>query len=146
MLQTIIWHADTSGGAQCHSLFTHIRGEVLGQWLHLRCWTNFWYPCIRNEPCLGPLRVRSDPRLLTLSLTPKNPHRYAQQPGAIPFAQASYTLRVYDERGIDAVATPGYFNGANSIVYFALYSPAAYTPLASGAPIVRAIVCMLFDH
>jgi hypothetical protein len=39
---------------------------------------------------------------------------------------------VYDERGIDAVATPGYFNGANSIVNFALYSPAAYTPLASG--------------
>lgn len=58
--------------------------------------------------------------------------RYAQSANAIPFAQASYTLRVYDERGIDAVATAGYFNGANSIVNFALYSPAAYTPLASG--------------
>lgn len=58
--------------------------------------------------------------------------RYAQSANAIPFAQASYTLRVYDERGIDAAATAGYFNGANSIVNFALYSPAAYTPLASG--------------
>lgn len=31
------------------------------------------------------------------------------------------------------MATPGYFNGANSIVNFALYSPAAYTPLSQGA-------------
>lgn len=59
-------------------------------------------------------------------------HRYQQSANAIPFAQASYTLRVFDERGIDAVATGGYFYGANSIVNFALYSPAAYTPLSQG--------------
>ncbi|SCZ98182.1 BZ3500_MvSof-1268-A1-R1_Chr7-1g09044 [Microbotryum saponariae] len=60
-----------------------------------------------------------------------DPYAYVQSAGAIPFAQASYTLRVYDERGINAAATGGYFNGAQSVVYFALYSPAAYTPLAS---------------
>ncbi|KAK4056556.1 hypothetical protein OIO90_002404 [Microbotryomycetes sp. JL221] len=61
-----------------------------------------------------------------------DPWQYAQSPNAIPFAQASYTLRVFDERGQGAAATPGYFNGANAIQYFALYSPAAYTPLAEG--------------
>ncbi|BGP14902.1 hypothetical protein JCM10213_003741 [Rhodosporidiobolus nylandii] len=61
-----------------------------------------------------------------------DPYEYAQSPNAIPFAQASYTLRVYDERGADATAEAGQFNGANSIVYFALYSPASYTSLADG--------------
>ncbi|CEQ40479.1 SPOSA6832_02093 [Sporobolomyces salmonicolor] len=59
-----------------------------------------------------------------------DPWQYAQSPNALPFAQASYTLRVFDERGIQATAQAGLFNGANSIVNFALYSPAAYTPLA----------------
>lgn len=59
-----------------------------------------------------------------------------QQAGAVPFAQASYTLRVYDERGVDAVATGGYFYGSNSLVVFAMYSPAAYTPLAAGASLL----------
>ncbi|GAA5952431.1 hypothetical protein JCM21900_005307 [Sporobolomyces salmonicolor] len=61
-----------------------------------------------------------------------DPWQYAQSPNALPFAQASYTLRVFDERGIQATAQAGLFNGANSIVNFALYSPAAYTPLADG--------------
>ncbi|POY74016.1 hypothetical protein BMF94_2827 [Rhodotorula taiwanensis] len=61
-----------------------------------------------------------------------DPWAYAQSPNAVPFAQASYTLRVYDSRGPDATAEPGLFNGANSILTFAMYSPAAYTPLASG--------------
>ncbi|GAA5986374.1 hypothetical protein JCM10908_003728 [Rhodotorula pacifica] len=61
-----------------------------------------------------------------------DPWAYAQSPNALPFAQASYTLRVYDSRGPDATAEPGLFNGANSILTFAMYSPAAYTPLASG--------------
>ncbi|ORY91671.1 hypothetical protein BCR35DRAFT_298934 [Leucosporidium creatinivorum] len=78
-----------------------------------------------------------------------DPYEYAQSANAIPFAQASYTLRVYDERGIDAAATAGYFNGANSIVNFALYSPAAYTPLASGWTCVTcslAAVSAKLDH
>ncbi|KAI5480420.1 hypothetical protein MNV49_000995 [Pseudohyphozyma bogoriensis] len=61
-----------------------------------------------------------------------DPWGYQQSAGAIPFAQASYTLKVWDERGADAVATGGYFYGSNTVVNFAMYSPAAYTPLASG--------------
>ncbi|KAK4702514.1 hypothetical protein P7C70_g3706, partial [Phenoliferia sp. Uapishka_3] len=61
-----------------------------------------------------------------------DPYGYQQSNDAIPFAQASYTLRVHDERGEGANPTPGYFYGANSQIRFAMYSPAAYTPLASG--------------
>ncbi|GAA6019092.1 hypothetical protein JCM10207_006540 [Rhodosporidiobolus poonsookiae] len=61
-----------------------------------------------------------------------DPWAYAQSPNALPFAQASYTLRVYDERGADATAEAGRFNGNNAILTFAMYSPAAYTPLAQG--------------
>ncbi|GAA5974689.1 hypothetical protein JCM5350_001251 [Sporobolomyces pararoseus] len=61
-----------------------------------------------------------------------DPWQYAQSPNALPLAQASYTLRVYDERGPDATAEAGRFNGNNAIINFALYSPQPYTPLASG--------------
>ncbi|GAA5861796.1 hypothetical protein JCM8547_008555 [Rhodosporidiobolus lusitaniae] len=61
-----------------------------------------------------------------------DPYEYQQSANAVPFAQASYTLRVYDERGADATAQAGYFNGANSIINFAMYSPASYTSLADG--------------
>lgn len=53
-------------------------------------------------------------------------------PGAPAYVQASYTLRVFDERGPTALPIPGRFWGGNAIVIFAMYSPAAYTPLASG--------------
>ncbi|GAA6050016.1 hypothetical protein JCM3770_001915 [Rhodotorula araucariae] len=61
-----------------------------------------------------------------------DPYEYGQSPNAIPFAQASYTLRVYDERGADATAEAGRFNGNNAIINFAMYSPAAYTPMSQG--------------
>ncbi|KAJ8294406.1 hypothetical protein OF846_002263 [Rhodotorula toruloides] len=61
-----------------------------------------------------------------------DPYAYAQSPNAVPFAQATYTLRVYDSRGPDATAQPGLFNGANSILTFAMYFPAQYTSLADG--------------
>ncbi|GAA5838492.1 hypothetical protein JCM5353_004033 [Sporobolomyces roseus] len=61
-----------------------------------------------------------------------DPWQYAQSPNALPLAQASYTLRVYDERGADATAEAGRFNGNNAIINFALYSPQPYTPLAAG--------------
>jgi len=61
-----------------------------------------------------------------------DPYAYGQSAGAVALAQASYTLRVADERGYDAAATAGYFYGQNSMVNFALYSPAAYTSLADG--------------
>jgi hypothetical protein len=49
-----------------------------------------------------------------------------------PLAQATYTLNVWDDRGRTAVRAPGLFS-PNSALHFALYSPQAYTPLASGA-------------
>lgn len=39
---------------------------------------------------------------------------------------------MYDERGADATAEAGRFNGNNAIINFALYSPQPYTPLAAG--------------
>lgn len=103
---------------------------MLRQQLHLPSRTYHGYPWLLDPASMGSLRVssQSDPRLGGALLTSGPRRRYAQSDGAIPFAQASYTLRVYDERGIGAIATAGYFNGANSIVNFALYSPAAYTP------------------
>lgn len=61
-----------------------------------------------------------------------NTYRYQKQPNAINFAQASYTLRVFDERGYNAIATGGYFDGSNINLNFAMYTPAAYTALAAG--------------
>lgn len=80
---------------------------------------------------MGSLCVRSFAFLL-FQRTDLLESSYAQSPGAIPFAQASYTLRVFDERGPSAIASGGYFSGQNSLVVFAMYSPAAYTPLANG--------------
>jgi hypothetical protein len=57
---------------------------------------------------------------------------FRTSPGAPAYVQASYTLRVFDERGPTALPIPGRFWGGNAIVIFAMYSPAAYTPLASG--------------
>ncbi|QRV82278.1 transmembrane protein [Ceratobasidium sp. AG-Ba] len=58
---------------------------------------------------------------------------FAQQtgPNGIPLVQATYTLRVFDERGVTAGIEPGKLQ-VNQNVKFAMYSPAAYTPIASG--------------
>lgn len=58
-------------------------------------------------------------------------YEYNQQNPNTPLAQGSYNLRIWDDRGPDAVRAPGLFD-PNSALKFALYSPAAYTPLASG--------------
>lgn len=79
--------------------------------------------------------ARSSAFLQTSQLTPSAclpSCSYAQSAGAVALAQASYTLRVADERGYDAAATAGYFYGQNAMVNFALYSPAAYVSLADG--------------
>lgn len=52
--------------------------------------------------------------------------------GAFPYAQATYQLKVFDERGPTALPVPGRFWGGNAIVVFAMYTPAAYTPLSQG--------------
>lgn len=51
-----------------------------------------------------------------------NPYEYEQGQGATPLAEASYTLRVFDERGYDAAASPGYMRPYAGTV-FALYRP-----------------------
>ncbi|KAF8759976.1 hypothetical protein RHS01_01365 [Rhizoctonia solani] len=43
----------------------------------------------------------------------------------------TYTLRIFDERGWTVAAAPGLLN-ANQNLKFAMYTPAAYTPLESG--------------
>lgn len=48
-----------------------------------------------------------------------------------PLAQGSYNLKIWDDRGPGAARAPGLFV-PNSNLKFALYTPQAYTPLASG--------------
>lgn len=58
-----------------------------------------------------------------------NPWQAEQVPGAVPFAEATYVLKIWDERGPDSVVRGGYmspFAGKQ----FAMYRPATYTPFA----------------
>jgi len=48
-----------------------------------------------------------------------------------PLAQASYTLRIWGDRGPNAARLAGYLE-PNSALKFALYTPQAYTPISSG--------------
>ncbi|KJA22392.1 hypothetical protein HYPSUDRAFT_41019 [Hypholoma sublateritium FD-334 SS-4] len=56
---------------------------------------------------------------------------YQQAHSATPLAQASYTLNIWDDRGPGASVKPGFLQ-ENSALQFAMYTPQAYTPLASG--------------
>ncbi|KZO98692.1 hypothetical protein CALVIDRAFT_544815 [Calocera viscosa TUFC12733] len=60
-----------------------------------------------------------------------NPYEYNQIPGVTPLAEASYTLRITDERGANAGAQPGMFS-PNSQMTFALYKPQSYTAISDG--------------
>ena len=58
-----------------------------------------------------------------------NPWQAEQVPGAIPFAEATYVLKIWDERGPDSAVKGGYmspFAGKQ----FAMYRPATYTSFA----------------
>jgi len=57
------------------------------------------------------------------------PYDYEQTPGVQPLAVATYTLHINDERGPQAIGTPGMFQ-AYSGLKFALYKPGAATPLS----------------
>lgn len=48
-----------------------------------------------------------------------------------PLAQATYTLEIFDNRGPGAQRAPGLLT-PNNALQFALYTPQAYTPIASG--------------
>ena len=61
-----------------------------------------------------------------------------------PLPQSTYTLEIFDERGMGAARSPGLLS-PNSNLRFALYSPVPYTPLASGkslpCPFFRTMNC-----
>ncbi|KAJ7019658.1 hypothetical protein C8F04DRAFT_931689, partial [Mycena alexandri] len=58
-------------------------------------------------------------------------YSYQQAHPNTPLAQASYTLHMWDDRGPTATERAGYMS-PNTALAFALYTPQAYTPLASG--------------
>ncbi|GAW04004.1 hypothetical protein LENED_005766 [Lentinula edodes] len=57
------------------------------------------------------------------------PYDYQQSHLATPLAQTTYTLEIFDERGLGATIRPGYLS-PNTALTFALYTPQPYTPLA----------------
>ncbi|KAF5362658.1 hypothetical protein D9758_009575 [Tetrapyrgos nigripes] len=59
------------------------------------------------------------------------PYDYQQSNVATPLAQTTYTLAVFDERGISATMKPGWLS-PNTQLKFALYTPQPYTALSSG--------------
>ncbi|KAJ4468718.1 hypothetical protein J3R30DRAFT_3661701 [Lentinula aciculospora] len=58
------------------------------------------------------------------------PYDYQQSHQATPLAQTTYSLQIFDERGLSATTRPGYLS-PNTALTFALYTPQPYTPLAS---------------
>lgn len=58
---------------------------------------------------------------------------YQQANPNTPLAQATYTLHIWDDRGPGAARAPGLLQ-ENDALQFAMYSPQAYTPLASELP------------
>lgn len=58
-----------------------------------------------------------------------NPYEWSTREGQIPFAMASYTLKIYDERGEGSKPQGGYLAPYSGTI-FGMYLPKAYTPLA----------------
>ncbi|KAJ7243161.1 hypothetical protein B0H12DRAFT_1311528 [Mycena haematopus] len=56
---------------------------------------------------------------------------YNQAHPGTQLAQASYTLHMWDDRGPTATVEAGYMT-PNTALSFAMYTPQAYTPIASG--------------
>ncbi|KIY42844.1 hypothetical protein FISHEDRAFT_68294 [Fistulina hepatica ATCC 64428] len=56
---------------------------------------------------------------------------YQENHLATPLAEATYTLTIWGDGGPSATASAGYMD-SNDDLEFALYTPQAYTPLASG--------------
>ncbi|KAH7907565.1 hypothetical protein BJ138DRAFT_1014304 [Hygrophoropsis aurantiaca] len=59
------------------------------------------------------------------------PYGYQQANPSVPLVPESYTLHIWGDGGPSAVAQAGYLE-PNSNLIFAMYTPEAYTPLASG--------------
>ncbi|KIY47314.1 hypothetical protein FISHEDRAFT_66136 [Fistulina hepatica ATCC 64428] len=58
-------------------------------------------------------------------------YSYQKAHPSIPLVPATYTLTIWDDRGPGATRAAGYMS-PNDALTFAIYTPQAYTPLASG--------------
>ena len=58
-----------------------------------------------------------------------NPYEWQLQPGQTPFQQATYTLKIFDERGTGVALKAGYLTPYTG-TKFGMYKPQAYTPFA----------------
>jgi hypothetical protein len=71
-----------------------------------------------------------------------NPYDWEQLPGATPFAEASYVLSIWDDRGPGATAKGGYFSPYSG-TKFGIYRPQAYTALSSESMSIDVVVVLL---
>jgi len=60
-----------------------------------------------------------------------DPYSYNQANPALPLPQSTYTLAIFDSRGLQATRQGGIFN-PNTALAFALYTPQPYTAIGSG--------------
>ncbi|OCF44529.1 hypothetical protein I317_01601 [Kwoniella heveanensis CBS 569] len=82
---------------------------------------------------VGPNPTASNPNVFRGNTTQVvwNPYDWEQVPGQIPFAEATYVLKIYDERGDGSQMKGGYLSpyaGTN----FMIYRPAGYQSIADG--------------
>jgi hypothetical protein len=59
-----------------------------------------------------------------------NPYQLEQVPGATPFAEATYVLKIIDERGEGAPIKGGYLSPYSG-TQFAMYRPGTYISISS---------------
>lgn len=76
-----------------------------------------------------------------------DPYAQQQVAGYPAFAEATYTMQIYDERGPMAGPTAGLMS-PNTALKFAMYKPQPYTPLACKllATLLGVISCFLRDR
>ena len=62
-----------------------------------------------------------------------NPWQWEQSAGATPFAEATYVLKIWDDRGEQATIRAGYLSPYSG-TQFSLYRPGKATPLSGESP------------
>jgi len=82
-----------------------------------------------NTYPIGPTSSPSNTIPANTSSILWNPWQWEQIPGAIPFAEATYVLKIWDERG-PGVGVKGGYLSPYSGMEFAMYRPASYTPIS----------------
>ena len=90
-----------------------------------------------NTYPVGPTASPSNTIAANASSILWNPWQWEQSPGATPFAEATYVLKIWDERGPAATVKGGYFSPYSG-TEFAMYRPAPYTPISGELGTVNA--------